>query len=419
MTFSEWKIWLKSLPWSLRWFVILVLIRPVVDNFYYLKNISPLLSPLYIVGLLTPLLCIYAIVSFKRKDRSVFDYVFGVWAFLMLISILFLFLYNPLSMIFVEYLLKLSLPIYLFYFLRLLIRSSKDLDGIMLTFLYSCLFVIVVFLFELIVKPIKVSISRDLERIQGNYGDVLNYSIYLTQGFMIMCYFYFRDVRIKNSFQRSRNVLIVMGICIVGLLKINHTATWAVFISILFLFILFNLKTNKTGGFLLIAVIVALAYFFGQSALDKTVAPLIKTDIAVYKGEKANDRLLHGRVGRWKMMLEYFSEFPVEAQFFGMPLTLRPSYAEVGSGSHNEFVRMLFYTGYLGLLTFLLTIVIFFRRVKYTSSSKHFLALSSISILILYSVSTCPLLYPPMIYIIYSVFCYLALPNSTLIKDDE
>lgn len=419
MRFKDWKIWLRSLPWSLRWFVILVLVRPIVDNFYFLKNISPLLSPLYLVGVLTPVLCIYAVVSYKKKDRSVLDYVFGFWSVLMLISILFLFLYNPLSVVFLEYLLKLSLPIYLFYFLRLLIRSSRDLDGVLQTFLYSCVFVVVVFVYELAVKPIRVIMSRDLERIQGNYGDVMNYSMYLTMGFLVICYFYFSKVRIQNNFQRTRNVLIVAGICILGLLKINHTATYAVFLCLVALFILFNFKTNKTAGFVIIIIIAALAYFFGQMALEKTVAPLVKTDIAVYKGEKATDRLLHGRVGRWRMMLEQFSEFPVSAQFFGMPLTLQPSYAEVSSGSHNEFVRVLFFTGYLGLITFLSSIVIFFRRLKFTSAKKHFLGLGTISILLLYSVSTCPLLYPPMMYLILAVFCYLALPDSILINDEQ
>ena len=59
------------------------------------------------------------------------------------------------------------MPIYLFFFLRLLIRSQRDLDGVLQTFLYSSIFVVGVFLFELIVNPIKVLKTRDLERIQG------------------------------------------------------------------------------------------------------------------------------------------------------------------------------------------------------------------------------------------------------------
>src|SRR5437016_327172 len=97
MSFSEWKYWFRSLPWSLRWFPLLILIRPLVDNFYYLKNVSPVLSPLYIVGVLTPLLAIYGMAVIRRQQRSPVDVYFSVLTFLMLISVLFLFFYSTLS----------------------------------------------------------------------------------------------------------------------------------------------------------------------------------------------------------------------------------------------------------------------------------------------------------------------------------
>jgi hypothetical protein len=419
LTYKEWKYWLKSQPWHLRWFTVLVLIRPIVDNFYYLKNISPFLSPLYLVGIATPVLCVYSIVYFKRKDKSVFDFLFGLWTILILLSLTFMFINDPLSKTFLEYFLKLSMPVYLFFFLRLYIRSQKDLDGLLQTFIYSSLFVVGIFLFELIVNPIKVLKTRDLERIQGYYGDVMNYAIYLSQGFLIMCYFYFRRKNTQPLSVRMRNLILVVVLCIACLFKISHTATYGVFASIFLLFILFNLKTNKTAGFLLIIGISIIGYFFGSEAIEKNITPLLKTDVAVYEGKKANERLLHGRVGRWKDMLEQYSNFPIAVQFIGMPATLKDSYAEVSTGAHNDFVRILFFTGYLGLLVYLLTFVFLFSRLKYLPPDKHFLVLGTLTILILYSISTCPTLYAPMLYILYAVLCYLALPISVLTKQND
>ncbi len=419
MTYKEWKYWLKSQPWHLRWFTVLVLIRPIVDNFYYLKNISPFLSPLYLVGIATPILCVYAIIYFKRKDRSVFDFLFGIWTILILLSLTFMFINDPLSKTFLEYFLKLSMPVYLFFFLRLYIRSQKDLDGLLQTFIYSSLFVVGVFLFELIVNPIKVLKTRDLERIQGYYGDVMNYAIYLSQGFLIMCYFYFRRKNTQPLSVRMRNLVLVVILCIACLFKISHTATYGVFVSIFLLFILFNLKTNKTAGFLLIIAISLIGYFFGSEAIEKNIAPLLKTDVAVYEGKKANERLLHGRVGRWKDMLEQYSNFPIAVQFVGMPAVLKNSYAEVSTGAHNDFVRILFFTGYLGLLVYTLTFVFLFSRLKYLPPHTHFLALGTLAILILYSISTCPTLYAPMLYILYAVLSYLALPTNILTKQND
>ena len=357
MSFKDWKYWITSLPWSLKWFAILVLIRPIVDNFYYLKNISPLLSPLYFVGIATPIMCIVAITKLRKKDKSIFDFLFGSWAVLMFISLLFMFLFDPLSKLFLEYLLKLTMPIYLFFFLRLFIRSRNDLDGILQTFIYSSFFVIAIFLFEIFVNPMKVSLSRGMERIQGGYGDVMNYAIYTSLGFLIMCYFYLRNKNVGSFIKMNRNLIITIILCLACLFKISHTASYGVFLVILALFIIFNLKTNKTAGISLIVVVSSLAYFFGASTIEEKIAPLIQTDIAVYEGKKANERLLHGRVGRWKMMMEEYSEFSVAAQFFGMPLLITETYSYVGTGSHNDFVRILFFTGFLGLFLYLLILI--------------------------------------------------------------
>jgi hypothetical protein len=332
---------------------------------------------------------------------------------------LFMFINDPLSKTFLEYFLKLSMPAYLFFFLRLYVRSLKDLDGLLQTFLYSALFVAGVFLYELIVNPIKVLKTRDLERIQGYYGDVMNYAIYLSQGFLIMCYFYFRKKNTQSIFLRTRNLVIVGIICIAALFKISHTASYGVFAAILLLFILFNLRTNRTAGFVLIISLSVIGYFFGSEAIEKNITPLLKTDVAVYEGKKSEERLLHGRVGRWKSMLEQYSNFPVTSQFVGMPSTLESSYAEVSTGAHNDFVRILFFTGYVGLFVYILTFVSFFNRLKFLSSDQHFLALGTLAILILYSISTCPTLYAPMLYVLYAVLCYLALPTSVLSEDND
>jgi O-antigen ligase len=414
MSFTEWKYWVKELPWHLKWFVVLVLIRPVVDNFYYLKNISPLLSPLYFVGIATPILCVSSLIFYRKRDRSVLDILFFAWTVLMLVSLLFMFLYDPLSKTFLEYFLKLTMPVYLFFFLRLLIRSRRDLDGILQTFLYSTLFVIVIFLYEVLVNPVKVLKTRELERIQGTYGDVMNYAIYMALGFLIACYFYLRNKNILSNFQRNRNLGIAIVLSLMCLVKISHTASYGVFLAVLSLFVLFNLKTNKAAGFALIMVIFGLGYFFGAEAIESKITPLVKTDIAVYEGKKDNARLFHGRVGRWTMMLKEYSEMPVQAQFFGMPLIIGETYPYVGTGAHNDFIRILFYTGFFGLVVYLLIISNAFMRVKHLQMEQYFLALGALAVLILYSISTCPTLYAPLLYIIYAVLAYISLPRSVL-----
>ena len=82
-------------------------------------------------------------------------------------------------MTFMMFLLKLTLPIYLYYFLRIFIASKLELIGIFQTFLYSILFALPVMLYEILGSPLQLTEARGLERIQGGYADVVNYVIYI------------------------------------------------------------------------------------------------------------------------------------------------------------------------------------------------------------------------------------------------
>ena len=410
MSYREWKEWFLSLPWLLRWFVVLVLIRPVIDNFYELKNISPLISPLNIVGVLTPVLVIAASAKWKTKFDSVIDFYFKLWTLFIVISVVFLFIFDPVSLLFYEYLLRLTMPIYIYFFLRLLIRSKKDLHGILQTFLYSAVFVLAIFLYEVFVNPIRVVESRGLERIQGHYGDVLNYSIYLTMGFLIVCYFYFTQSKTKKTSKRMRNVLIAGGIAILMLFKINHSASYIIFASLTLLFISFNFRRDSDTTIFMVTMIVGLMYFFGQELINEKLNPLFKTDIAVYEGEKESDRLLHGRVARWRMMMDKFYDSPASAQLLGIPLKQEYPYYWISSNAHNDFLRILMLNGVLGLVVYILIMVNLYRRFRYLFYDQKFLSIGAMTTMVLYSISTTPTLYPVVLYIIYAVFAYAALP---------
>ena len=79
MSFKEWREWYKSLHWTRQWFVILNLIRPITDNFYELKQVSIVLSPLYIIGGLTPIFVVASMTNkhFERSQPSALDTPFA------------------------------------------------------------------------------------------------------------------------------------------------------------------------------------------------------------------------------------------------------------------------------------------------------------------------------------------------------
>jgi hypothetical protein len=413
MTFKEWTEWLRELPWLLRWFPLLVVLRPLVDSLYFLKEVSPLASPPYLVGVVTPILAIAALVKFRFPPFGKVDKAFMHWSIVVLLNCFFLLLYDPLSLLSIEFLLKLSLPVYLFFFLRLLIRDLRDLHGILQSFLYAGIFIVGILLFEVLVNPIRIEESRGLQRIQGSFGDVVSYGMYITFAISAATYFYFARNHVVAQKKRVILVGVVAFFGILGLLNIHHTATYTVFLIITALFLLFNFRKGSPAlGFVMIIIVGIGISYFGSSIVDEKIAPLIETDLAVYSGELDTDRLLHGRVGRWRVMLEKFSSESVPVQFFGYPLKFDYVFQFIGIGSHNDFIRMLFATGIFGLILYIRMLFMFFRRSILLGPAQRFLLYATFAALLFYSISVTPTFYAPFMYFTMAVFAYTVLPEN-------
>ena len=414
MNYLEWKKWLRSLPWLLRWFVILVLLRPIIDSFWYLKHTSPLLSPLNIVGVLTPALGVLAMLKFQKPNNSLIDSLFKGWLILTTISTLLIFISESINLTSLRMVLKITLPLYLYFFIRILVRSERDLHGILQTFLYSCLFVVGIFLYEVIFQPVRVEYTRGVERLQGNYADVVSYGSYVSLGFLVICYFYLLKKRSLLVGSSLKSVLIAAVICILCLFKMNHMTSYAVFTGLVLIFLYYHFRAQKTAAMGIIMLMVAAFFFYGQRVLEEKINPLIETDIAVLEGEKDRGRLLHGRMWRWEENWKTFSRANAAVQFLGMPAMLRNVYGYIGPGAHNDFYRVLLFTGWFGLINYLLILLTVFKRCKYINLPQHFLTVGVMAILTLYSITTCPTTYPNFMYITLAIFSYVALPKITM-----
>lgn len=410
MQIKEWKLWFRSLPWLLSWFVILIILRPLIDNFYYLKEVSPFISPLYIVGVLTPVLSTIAVSRMPLPNYSKLDTIMRIYGFFVFISCFFLLIGDFFSLDSVEFSLKLSLPVFLYFFCRRLIRSKNDLQGVLFAFAISSVFVIVILAYELIFNPISVQLSRGFERIQGNFADVSNYAFYATCGVLIAGYFYFEKAK---EWKFKTRAILFLSVCALSLLisiNIHHTASYAVIMTLFLIFLVNNLKAHRGGAVFFIIMSTVLIYAFGKEAIDENILPLIETDIQVYEGEKESEALLHGRVGRWMIFLDEFSGSGVVSQFIGLPAGMNNPYKFISKGAHNDYLRILMFTGYIGIATYLIFLGSIFMRSLKRQTETRFLGLGAFAIISMYSVSTTPSLYAPLLYVLIPVICYLAIP---------
>ncbi|MFB6258363.1 MAG: O-antigen ligase family protein [Flavobacteriales bacterium] len=411
LSFGEWFRWFRSLPWSVKWFVLLVLLRPLIDGFYTLKRISPFVSPLYIVGILTPILTLVAVLKLPAPKRSKLDTWFKAWGLLIAISLLFLFFRDATSIRFLQYLFKLTMPLYLFAFLRYFVRSERELNGLLQAFLYSTLIVAGVFLFEVFMGPIRVEESRGFTRIQGFFGDVVNYGIYLTQGFLVTAYFHLRRPSGESELKSFIRLGVAVFLATALLLNIHHTATLGVFATLLLLFLYFERQRRPGLIAFLSILIIAGSLYVGRSFLQENVIPLIEEEIEVLQGDAQAGKLLHGRVSRWQSMWGRFTEEGPWAVFFGYPLGKGYPYQMISAGAHNDYIRILFMSGLFGLIVYLGILQQWLRRLKGLTRAHRFLATGGLLIIVLFSLTTTPTMYPPMLYVLYSIFAFIALPQ--------
>lgn len=426
MSYRVWRQWLFSLPWSLRWFVLFVLLRPVVDALYFLKDISPFLSPLYIIGALTPVLiaCSYLSDSFPEKRFSGVDLFFVLWAWLSLFNAMALLGKDGLSVDSFGHVLYFITPAFIYLYVRHFIQSKENLLGLITTVLYSIIIPSVLIIYENIFMPLSTQTSRDLTRFEGIWADVVSYGMFFTTGLLAACYFFLeRDTDISDG-KRARILIVVMTVGLVGLLSIHHSASWIIFIVVFALFVWHSAGSRTSLSLFVALMLAAGGYFIFGEAISESIGSTVEREMNVIEREdKGVEDLFHGRGHRWAAFLSLWEPMPSLSKLFGVTFgTLDMRWQSVPvrymtlRGVHSDYFRLLFATGLVGLISYLLFLGGAFFRSFSLPKAERFLVWGGLAILILYSVSTTPTLYATIQYICFSIIAYAASPRTATLE---
>ncbi|MEO8087448.1 MAG: hypothetical protein ABI763_11540 [Bacteroidota bacterium] len=417
MTFKEWREWYKELPWTVKWFVILVLLRPIIDNFYKLKEVSPFLSPLNIVGVLTPFLIYFSIASgsMPKKNKSKVVNLFFTFGVIVVFNWILLDILYP-TITIIGFSIKSITPILLFFYLLYVIRSLRDLEGVMTSFLYSGIYLLILMLYEFIFGSISGGHLTEGrgggERLGGFYNDMMNYAIYIVGTLLIGGYYFLKNVYAKKK--SGRYVLkfaIMMAISLMGLIGIKHVSTWAVCIALFTLIGIFNFR-NFQGFFVILFLSIIIFAIFGKSIYESQIEPLVNKEINVANGDSQIEGGLNGRVGRWERYFDvWFNDIPIYSKLIGVPTSgSRLAPVMCGGGMHADYVRLLFTTGIIGLFIYLAFMAMVLYRGMAFKIPERFLIFGSVIAMMLHSVSTVPLAYSAYNYILFSIMSYSMLP---------
>lgn len=409
LNFREWRRWVRSKPGIHRWFIYIVLFRPVIDSFYTMKSVSPFLSPLYIAAAFTAVLSFLAIISGPRRiGRNSVDRLFAVWAVVAIVNMFFLAFLAKEPLILIENIMRYMMPFYLYFFIRSFIRNRTDLIYLFQTFLYSEVFVGLVFLYELILGPIRVETSRGFDRYVGVWADNYNYSFFIVLVFFVFTYLYMTHVQFNH---KRFWFWFVLAFEAVFLSRVVHIATWGIF-AFLGIWFLFSASIIHRQTFMLLLVAGAIGYsYLGETIKQDYVNPLTQSELAALRGEKPIERLGHGRMSRWVVMVPIWLNHSFPAKILGMPVDMNSRYLYMITGNvHNDFLRIAFLYGIVGFFCFLAVLILVFRRGLQLPTSDRYIVVGSVVVLSMYAFSGNSLLYAQLQYVVYAVFAFALLP---------
>lgn len=416
MSFKEWRSYWKQLDWTRKWFVFFLLFRPVFDSLYFIKEYASVLSPVYIVGVLTPVLAIASIASGRMKPApyNTSDNLIKIWGAILLVNSLYLLSYS-FSLNDLGDNIKYLTPPILFLYLRRFIRHKDDLRFLMLTFLISCIVPFGMLAFELLVHPLTpeyVSEGRGGgSRLRGNFADSVSYGIYFIGAFIVMGYFFLEKVYANHKTKKPNlKMLVVFLLCVAGVASLRHVSTWSVFLICISWLMFYNAQNLRGFAVVLVLGLVILP-LVAEPVYNEFIAPLLQKEMNVISGDSDIQYGLNGRISRWERYFEIWGQMSPLAQFLGVPFSnFKEAPIMIGGGMHSDYVRMLFLSGIIGAslyIFFLLILPLNWRKLK---KPERFLFLSTYSALMLYSVSTLPLLYLPFINYVFPVICFSLLP---------
>jgi hypothetical protein len=415
VSYQEWRRWISSLPWHYRWFVFLVLFRPLIDFSWNARYFFSL-NLLQVIGVLTPVLIAFLIVtrqiSSTIASASQTSRCFFVWSIFLLFNALIAFFAQP-SLESINVALKVTFPIYIYLFLRYFIKSKADLEGIVQTILYSTIVPACLVIYEIVVSPIRVSIrSQGVTRVMAGYSDVVYLSIFVLLSLLIIGYFWLaqQDGTSRNKI-RLTTMLIIIGMDVLCLIRINHAASFITFGVLLGFFVLHNLRPESKSASIAVMLISFIIVIGISVRPQKIVGTLVQTDIDVLKGERSADAALHGRVSTWKRHWNYFiNRTTLPERMFGMIGRTTPFL--LGGGPHNDFLRITYATGYLGLMVYLFMLFSIFQQSRKVPRPQKFLIQGMLIIIVMMSVTTTPTFYVHVDYIFMSILAFLALPKK-------
>lgn len=391
---KRWRVWFQKQPFSFKWFLWIVLLRPIIDLFWWVKETSAF-SPLQVAGLVTFSLALIYSFRLPSRKKQQFPLVFLLFGFIFVLNLLLITLEQGSMGAFIRFLRFLS-PLFLFVYLVKVVNTKARLEGLLFTFLVSSIVPLAMLYYEAFFDPItEVAISDKRGggfRLTGLYADLFNYMSYVIGDLLILAYFFIRSLKDgRKSKVKIWHIAMVLLFALIGVNGLKHQASWVVMFFIIASTVLFSYKNQRVKRYVVLVGFPLL--MLAPIVVFPRLEALFAKELKAYTGEADSKKIMNGRLVRWEYYFEEWSESSVASQLFGISfsnLSIKNKAVMSSGGMHSDYIRFLFTTGIVGLAAFLLFYLrVYLGRVNFHPPEK-FLITTSLGIMCLYSISSNP-----------------------------
>ncbi|MCE7994806.1 MAG: hypothetical protein HEP71_22715 [Roseivirga sp.] len=384
----------------------IIMLKPLVNTFVGMDVIGISISILQVFGFFVIIALLWGLLNEAGQTIRTSTYTIYIIFFIIYIFNLILVVLSNSDLGTIKDFLKiLTTPVIFFYYYKAL-RNEKDLDLIFYAFIVSMIPLSMIFTYDALFVG-AYERTRGIDRIETSFGDIATLGLHINVVWIITLYKLLQAQKISSRII-IRTILIFV-FSVYSLISIAHGTSFAVFLGISVLFSVFYFRKNFFFlVFLLVFVMVPVFFIFEEWFIvfyDNFYGNEVE---ALNAGQSlTDDRFFHGRMGRWQRHYELFADQNYFDQFIG-GLAMRYPFM-IGHGTHNDFLRILFTTGFLGLICYLLFLLdVLKNALTIDAPAVRFLALAGLSSLILFSISLTPSTYIDFNFFLMPAFIFAA-----------
>jgi hypothetical protein len=407
---TEQRLHLRKKDLFFKFLLFLVTIKPIINTFHDVSLIGGIKLLQFVSGMVFLGLLFSVLTKTSNKKLSRIQTVFGIFCFIYLVNIIRVLVYNFDLNTFKSFLKVAAFPLFYFY-LKKNTFHKIDIELILNAFLRSVVSTIIVIIIDLFIFSSYQS-NRGFDRYDTSYGDIATLGIQINI-ITILIFYNLLSPQIRKSKKNTLFFFLVMLILFVALIKISHASSFGVFTFTCILFILFKFKEAFIKHLFFVIITIVLGVVAIGSYLYSFVIKFYSREfLSLFSNESILSKtyLFHGRVGRWVMHLDWFQNETVFNKIFG-GLSVKYFFL-MSHGPHNDFLRILYLTGYFGLFVYLLFLLLIFLKTSKMNFEGSFLTISCLIFIVSYSITLTPTTYFDLCLFMLSVFSLAFLHNN-------